>query len=314
MTNRTGSPVLTLQPGRDRKISPLFLSARRFEARFLPASGHAGQRSTGADLDSAPWLGLDRASRRRKRIHTVSDREPILNIPGVVSALTGAMILIHAARDWLIGEDADRQVLLTFAFIPARFERSLAASWGFPGGVGGDVWTFATYAFLHADWTHLGVNVLWFLVFGSAVARRFGTLRSLLFFAATSAAGALAHLAAVGTAFVPVIGASAAVSGFTAAALRFVFQMGGPLGAMRASTEEAYRQPALSLAEMVRNGPIMGMTVVWIALNVAFGAVNLPMPGFEGQIAWQAHLGGFAAGLLLFRLFDPVPAGSIAAR
>ncbi len=314
MTNGTGSPVPTLQPGRDRKISPLFLSTGAISHDFPPFAGHARQVGGGADLDSRARLGLERASRRRERIHTVSDREPILNIPGVVTVLTGAMILIHAARDWLIGEDADRQVLLTFAFIPARFEHSLAASWGFPGGVGADIWTFVTYAFLHADWTHLGVNVLWFLVFGSAVARRFGMLRSVLFFAATAAAGALAHLAAVGTAFVPVIGASAAVSGFTAAALRFVFQMGGPLGAMRASAEDAYRQPALSLAEMVRNGPIMGMTVVWIALNVAFGAVNLPLPGFEGQIAWQAHLGGFVAGLLLFRFFDPVPAGSIAAR
>jgi membrane associated rhomboid family serine protease len=165
-----------------------------------------------------------------------------------------------------------------------------------------------TYAFLHADWTHLAVNVLWLTVFGSAVARRFGVVRSLLFFAVTAAAGALGHLAAVGTAFVPVIGASAAVSGFTAAALRFVFQAGGPLGAMRAGEgEEAYRVPALGLAAMVRNGPVMGMIAVWIAVNVAFGAINLPMPGFEGQIAWQAHLAGFAAGLFLFRFFDPVP-------
>ncbi len=244
----------------------------------------------------------------------MSDREPILNIPGVITALSGAMILVHAVRSWLISDETDQQVLLTFAFIPARFERSLAASWGFPGGIGADAWTFVSYAFLHADWTHLGVNVLWFLVFGSAVARRFGALRSLLFFAVTAAAGALAHLAAVGTAFVPVVGASAAVSGFTAAALRFVFQMGGPLGAMRASQVEAWHQPALSLAAMVRNGPIMGMIAVWVALNVAFGAVNLPMPGFEGQIAWQAHLGGFLAGLLLFPLFDPVRAGSIVER
>lgn len=236
----------------------------------------------------------------------MTQREPILNVPGVISSLSGLMILIHAVREWGLSEEADRQVLLTFAFIPARFERSLAASWGFPGGLAADVWTFFTYAFLHADWVHLAVNTLWFLVFGSAVARRFGVVRSLLFFLATAAAGALAHLAAVGTAFVPVIGASAAVSGFTAAALRFVFQMGGPLGAMRAPEEEAYRMPALRLVDMVRNGPIMGMVAVWIAVNVAFGAISLPMPGFEGQIAWQAHLGGFVAGLLLFRLFDPV--------
>jgi len=82
--------------------------------------------------------------------------------------------------------------------------------------------------------------------------------------------------------------------------------MGGPLGAMRANGEEAYRMPALRLVDMVRNGPVMGMVVVWVIVNVAFGAMSLPMPGFEGQIAWQAHLAGFAAGLLLFRFFDPV--------
>ena len=237
----------------------------------------------------------------------MSDREPILNIPGVIAVLCGLMILIHGTRDYLLGEETDREILLTFAFIPARFENSPATSWGtFPGGAWADAWTFVTYAFLHADWTHLAVNVLWFLVFGTAVARRFGTLRSLAFFAVTAAAGALAHLIAHGTAFVPVIGASGAVSGFTAAALRFVFQMGGPLGAMRASDAEAYHMPALSLAAMARKGPIMAMAAVWIAINVALGAINLQIPGFEGQIAWQAHLGGFAAGLLLFRFFDPV--------
>ncbi|WP_439572539.1 rhomboid family intramembrane serine protease [Phreatobacter sp.] len=238
----------------------------------------------------------------------MSEREPILNLPGVVAVLALAMVLIHAARQFLLSDLADQEVLLTFAFIPARYERSLATSWGFPGGMAADVWTFVTYAFLHADWLHLGVNTLWFLVFGSAVARRFGVLRSLAFFAVTAAAGAATHLAAMGTQFVPMIGASAAVSGFTAAALRFVFQMGGPLGAMQASEREAWRVPALGLADMARNGPIMGLTAVWIAMNVLFGAVSLPIPGAEGQIAWQAHLGGFAAGLLLFPLFDPVRA------
>ncbi|MFN3852969.1 MAG: rhomboid family intramembrane serine protease [Phreatobacter sp.] len=236
----------------------------------------------------------------------MSQREPILNLPGVVALLALAMVAIHAVRQFLLSEAADQEVLLTFAFIPARYERSLANSWGFPGGAAADVWTFVTYAFLHVDWLHLAVNMLWFLVFGSAVARRFGAFRSLVFFGVTAAAGAATHLAAVGTQFVPMIGASAAVSGFTAAALRFVFQMGGPLGAMQAVDNEAWRVPALGLLDMARNGTIMGLTAVWIAMNVLFGAVSLPIPGAEGQIAWQAHLGGFVAGLLLFRLFDPV--------
>ena len=64
-----------------------------------------------------------------------------------------------------------------------------------PGGCGAQVWTFFTYALVHADLTHLGFNALWLLAFGSPVARRFGAWRFFTFFMVTVAAGALAHLA-----------------------------------------------------------------------------------------------------------------------
>ena len=64
-----------------------------------------------------------------------------------------------------------------------------------PTGIGPQVWTFLSYAFLHADFTHLFVNTIWLLPFGTAVARRFGGFRFALIFIATSVVGALAHLA-----------------------------------------------------------------------------------------------------------------------
>jgi len=39
-----------------------------------------------------------------------------------------------------------------------------------------------------------------------------------------------------------------------------------------------------------------------------FGIGSIGLPGGEQSIAWEAHIGGFLAGLLLFPLFDPVPA------
>jgi membrane associated rhomboid family serine protease len=43
----------------------------------------------------------------------------------------------------------------------------------------------------------------------------------------------------------------------------------------------------------------------WFVINFIFGAgASLLGPGM--QIAWQAHIGGFLAGLLLFSLFDPI--------
>jgi membrane associated rhomboid family serine protease len=34
------------------------------------------------------------------------------------------------------------------------------------------------------------------------------------------------------------------------------------------------------------------------------------MAGVEQAIAWQAHIGGFVAGLLAFAAFDPIPMSS----
>ena len=47
---------------------------------------------------------------------------------------------------------------------------------------------------------------------------------------------------------------------------------------------------------------------VWFGVNIIFGIGSIAIGGTEGvSIAWQAHIGGFFAGLLLFSLFDPVP-------
>ncbi len=236
----------------------------------------------------------------------VVKREPIFNIPGVIAALCGVLVLIHGARVFLLNERQDTEVLLLFAFIPARYD-STAAILGnqWPGGVGSEVWTFVTYSFLHADWTHLLVNSIWLLPFGSAVARRFGVTRFLLFFAATSAAGALAQLAGDSGGRFVMIGASAAISGMMAAAMRFAFQRGGPLGFWRDGDEQAYRVPALPLAGVVRDPRVIGFVVVWFGVNLIFGIGSLSLGNGDQPIAWQAHVGGFLAGLLLFGLFDP---------
>ena len=71
-----------------------------------------------------------------------------------------------------------------------------------------------------------------------------------------SAAGALAHLVTHPGAMTPMIGASAAISGAMAAALRFVFQPGGPLGLWRGERDvdgDAWRVPAASLAATLRD-------------------------------------------------------------
>ena len=234
-----------------------------------------------------------------------STREPIFRMPPVVAALAAALVLVQFGR-WLIDEQADLQVLLWFAFVPARYGGAVPIELVFPGGFAADVWTFVSYAFLHGDITHLGVNLVWLLAFGTPVAWRFGTARFLAFFAVTAAAGALAHFLTHPGELAPLVGASAAISGAMAAAVRFAFEQGGPLGFMRGQGPEAFRVPAPPLLRALRNPQVIVFLAVWVVLNLLFGASSVSSSFAAGTIAWEAHFGGFFAGLFLFPWFDPV--------
>jgi len=233
--------------------------------------------------------------------------EPVFNVPLVVIATVAVLALVHALRMYGLSEAEDARFLLTFAFIPARYSITQGVAAALPGGFGADLWTFFTYAFLHADLLHLGVNVAWLVPFGTALARRFGAWRYVTFMLVMAAAGAFAHLVSNPGALVPMIGASAAISGAMAAAMRFVFQKGGPLGLWRPHLDpEAYRVPAASLTETFRDVRLLIFIGTWMGLNALFGWGSVSIGGEEQQIAWEAHIGGFLAGLLLFTAFDPV--------
>ena len=234
-------------------------------------------------------------------------REPLFNIPPVIVAVLAVLALIHAVRAYVLTSDQDLELLFALAFIPARYDTSLVVGGALPGGFGAQLWTFVTYSLIHADWTHFGVNAVWLLPFGSAVARRFGALRFLAFFAVTAAAGAALHLATHAGEQVPVIGASAAISGTMAAAMRFAFQRGGPLSFWRESDAAAYRVPAIPLTGVLRDARVLIFLGVWSGINIVFGYGSLPITGSDQPVAWQAHIGGFLAGLLLFSWFDPAP-------
>lgn len=240
-------------------------------------------------------------------------REPMFNVPAVVVATMAVLVLVHLFRLLVLTEAEDVRFQLTFAFIPARYDPN-AAGGMLPGGFGADLWTFFTYAFLHANLLHIGLNLAWLLPFGTALARRFGAWRYVMFMLVTAAAGALAHLVSHPGAEEPMIGASAAISGAMAAAMRFIFQEGGPLKLWREGVGNgaAYRVPAAPLTAMFRDVRFLLFLGVWIGLNLLIGLGSISI-GAEGQeIAWQAHIGGFFAGLLLFNAFDPAfPQGEL---
>jgi membrane associated rhomboid family serine protease len=73
------------------------------------------------------------------------------------------------------------------------------------------------------------------------------------------------------------VGASGAISGLFGGVLRLMQSLGG----------------------LRRLWPLI---VLWVGASVLLGLVGFP--GVAESIAWVAHIGGFAAGLLLFPLFD----------
>jgi membrane associated rhomboid family serine protease len=239
------------------------------------------------------------------------DRPRAVNLPPAVLWLAVLLVAIHAVRQ-LLSADADFWVVLAFGFTPSRYGPLFEA---LPGGEGARFWSPVTHAFLHVDWLHLAVNLIWMASFGSALARRFGTVRFLALSLLAAAAGAavylLFHLPEMRlrsfnpNAFSLAIGASGAVSGMMAATARFAFAPGGPLsGGARAT---AYRLPAEPLRVVFTRSRALVFILVWFVLNFLTGMAGGLLPGVSGPIAWEAHVGGFLAGLLLFPALDPTP-------
>ncbi|OPY99954.1 rhomboid family intramembrane serine protease [Bradyrhizobium sacchari] len=237
-------------------------------------------------------------------LHEEAPREPILTLPAALTAYILLLALIHLRV--LLPPELENWTIDVFGFIPKRYDSSLL-NLQIPGGAGAKVWSFVTYSLLHANLTHLGFNVLWLLPFGSALARRFGAIRFFVFMAVTAAAGALAHLVTHEHAVAPMIGASASVSGAMAAAIRFAFARGSFLSFSRSDADTAAKVPALPLSRALRDGRVVGFLAVWFGVNIIFGVGAIGVDAETTSVAWQAHIGGFFAGLLLFALFDPVP-------
>jgi membrane associated rhomboid family serine protease len=217
-------------------------------------------------------------------LHPGPARQPAIHAPAVVLWLIGALIAAHGVRAWLLTPEQSADVIVTYAFIPARY--------AFPGSLWDLAIPFVSHLFLHGDWGHVVINTLWLLAFGPIVARRFGPWLFLLFFLVCGAAGAAAFLLFNWGGTDPVVGASGAVSGLMAAGLRLMPGM------------FAWAQPGEAPLAPTLSRQILSFTLIWAVMNVVVGLVGGAFMGASGPIAWQAHLGGYFAGLLLAGAFD----------
>lgn len=206
--------------------------------------------------------------------------------------LIAILCLAHVAR-MSASPSGQLQILSNYAFIPARYSRAFLQSRMLdPGSVLDRIIPFVSYIGLHNDFTHLGINCLWLLAFGPIVARRFGSMLFLVFFVICGVAAAGTYLACNWGSDIPVVGASGAISGLMGAALRML-----PRNTPWQLMGDAPLAPILSRQMLV-------FSVLWVGVNLLAAFTGFGMAGESGMIAWQAHLGGYAAGVFLATPFD----------
>lgn len=199
--------------------------------------------------------------------------EPAVKAPPVTLALVLILTAITALLNLLSPDNAE-VILRLFAFTPSEFFAVIEGQSGEPISLIG----LFSHAFLHLDWLHLATNAGFLLAFGSLVEKRCGPFSFLFCFFVSAGAGALAQafLSDAEYLAIPLIGASGGLSGVMALAV---------LTAFRSAPQQA------------------NFILVMVALNVGIGVMS--ELGLTGGylIGWQAHLGGFAAGLIYGLLF-----------
>ncbi|MFT3705414.1 MAG: rhomboid family intramembrane serine protease [Agriterribacter sp.] len=153
--------------------------------------------------------------------------------------------------------------------------------------------TLLTSMFMHGGWLHLAGNMLYLWIFGDNIENRIGHTRYFIFYIICGVIASLSHVFSTvllnQNSLVPSLGASGAISGVLGAylllfptrrvhALLFIFQISIPA--------------VLALG-------------LWIVFQIVSG-LGMLGGGDSGGVAYAAHIGGFFAGLLLIKFFDPI--------
>ena len=164
--------------------------------------------------------------------------------------------------------------------------RPLVEAYGFsPAALASGRWpVLVTALFLHGGWAHVLVNSGFILAFGAPVARRMGAdavgaLAFFIFFLVCGVLGNLAYAAVHPAGVEPLIGASGAGSGLMAAASRLM-------------------TPERKLASFFSR-PVLMMGGAFLLINLIVAVVGWAPGAGDAKVAWEAHLGGYVAGLVL---------------
>ena len=238
---------------------------------------------------------------RSSQDQTKMAKQPMFHLPSILLWFVGSLFLIHLLRLFL-PVAMENNLIISMAFNPLRYGDMAGL---FPENILPPIFfkvaTFVTYSLLHNGWMHIVFNSLWLIIFGAPVAWRFGNMRFIMLCMMTAFGGAFAHLIFHFGANIPMIGASAITSGAMAATMCFAFT--GSIHYIPQSDPRRYRLPAPSFKDAFTTPLVAVLFGVWLVFNL----MHFLLPSFGGgNIAWQAHIGGFCAGIISFYLLDPI--------
>ena len=203
----------------------------------------------------------------------IRDHNPSGRTPYVTYALLAANILIFLSYTPLMGDDrALYQFFGTWGIVPARIS------------YGDGYYTFLTSMFLHAGFMHLAGNMLFLFIFGDNLEDEMGHLPFLAFYLACGLGAGLIHVATGPVSVVPTVGASGAIAGV--------------LGGYLLLFPKAKVDVLIIFIIFFRIFPLPA----WIMLGLWFGMQllgSIASNPDSGGVAYWAHTGGFAVGLVL---------------
>jgi membrane associated rhomboid family serine protease len=142
--------------------------------------------------------------------------------------------------------------------------------------------------FMHGDLLHLGGNMLFLWVFGDNVEHRAGPIPFIAAYLGAGLVGSLAQIMSSTESPIPTLGASGAISGVLGAYL--VLFSGNRV--------------TVFLFRFLTQVPALVAIGIWIAFQLF---ANFAAPVGQGGVAYLAHIGGFAAGVVAGLLFRARP-------
>lgn len=149
--------------------------------------------------------------------------------------------------------------------------------------------TLFTSQFIHGGWLHVASNMLFLYIFGDNVEDTLGRGRYLLLYLLSGAAGAVAQAVLSGESVVPLVGASGAIAGVLGAYL--VLFPGAQVSTII----------PLFLFFTVIRVPAVVVILLWFGAQLLSGVASITAAA-QGGIGYWAHVGGFAAGIVLLLL------------